>query len=60
MADADVTSLQGYDAEFTATTGLLLYAVYNFLMVIVLLNMLVAMMSLSYECIAVSMVIIAC
>ncbi len=55
MADADVTSLQGYDAAFTANTGLILYAVYNFLMVIILLNMLIAMMSLSYECIAVSM-----
>ena len=49
MTDSDVTELGGYQNHFTETVGLFLFAVYNWITVIVILNMLIAMMSKSFE-----------
>ena len=54
MDNADSTSLEGFDADITETIGVLLFAIYNVIMVVVLLNMLIALMSQSLEYITVS------
>ena len=44
----------GYDSRFTESVGYLVFGIYNWGAVIVLLNMLIAMMTRSFEKIAVS------
>ena len=53
MDDADSTSLGGFQADFTQAVGMFLFGVYNWIMVVVLLNMLIALMSQSLETITV-------
>ena len=53
MDDADSTSLEGFHADFTQAVGMLLFGVYNWIMVVVLLNMLIALMSQSLDTITV-------
>ena len=53
MDDADSTSLEGFHADFTQAVAMLLFGVYNWIMVVVLLNMLIALMSQSLDTITV-------
>ncbi|KAK3086418.1 hypothetical protein FSP39_018180 [Pinctada imbricata] len=50
--DTDVVTLGGYENKFTEDTGYIIYGSYNIAMVIVLLNMLIAMMTRSFQDIA--------
>jgi hypothetical protein len=52
--DTDVVKLENYDNVFTEDIGYIIYGAYNISMVIVLLNMLIAMMTRSYQDITVS------
>jgi hypothetical protein len=52
--DTDVVKLEDYDNVFTEDIGYIIYGAYNISMVIVLLNMLIAMMTRSYQDITVS------
>lgn len=52
--DTDVVKLDDYDNVFTEDIGYIIYGAYNISMVIVLLNMLIAMMTRSYQDITVS------
>lgn len=52
--DTNTTALDGYRARFTETVGVALFGVYNWILVIVLLNMLIAVMSQSLDTITVS------
>ncbi len=45
---------QGYNSRFTESVGYIVFGVYNWAVVIVLLNMLIAMMTRSFEKITVS------
>ena len=56
MDDADSTSLEGFQADFTQAVGMLLFGVYNWIMVVVLLNMLIALMSQSLDTITVCII----
>ncbi|XP_021357995.1 short transient receptor potential channel 3-like isoform X2 [Mizuhopecten yessoensis] len=47
--DTDVVTLGEYDNHLTEDIGYIIYGMYNIAMVIVLLNMLIAMMSRSFE-----------
>ena len=58
MDNADSTSLDGFNADFTETIGVLLFALYNWILVVVLLNMLIALMSQSLETITVNLYVI--
>ena len=53
MGDSDVVTLEGYQADFTERIGYVVYGAYNAAAVIVLLNMLIAMMTRSFESIQV-------
>ena len=49
LSQKDGVSLGNYQNEFTEIIGQVIYGVFNIVSVIVLLNMLIAMMSKSYE-----------
>lgn len=49
LAEKEGVELNGYDKKFTETVGYIIYGAFNIANVIVLLNMLIAMMSKSYE-----------
>ena len=49
LAEKDGVRLEDYNKRFTETIGYLIYGAFNIASVIVLLNMLIAMMSKSYE-----------
>jgi len=51
---------QGYQSRFTESLGYIVFAVYNWGAVIVLLNMLIAMMTRSFDKIAVSLSTLLC
>ncbi len=54
MGDSDVVELgEGFNSAFTVRIGYIVYGAYNVAAVIVLLNMLIAMMSRSFESIQV-------
>lgn len=53
--DTDVVKLDQYDNKLTEDIGYIIYGVYNISMVVVLLNMLIAMMTRSYQDITVSL-----
>ncbi|XP_071821067.1 short transient receptor potential channel 4-like isoform X4 [Apostichopus japonicus] len=48
LPDLDILDLKGTDKAFTETVGLLLYAAYHVIAIVVLLNVLIAMMSSTY------------
>ncbi|KAH3776727.1 hypothetical protein DPMN_178160 [Dreissena polymorpha] len=52
--ETNVVTLGKYDNPLTENFGYVLYGVYNFIMVTVLINMLIAMMARSFQAIAVS------
>jgi transient receptor potential cation channel subfamily C protein 4 len=49
LAEKEGVKLENYDKHFTEIVGYLIYGAFNIACVIVLLNMLIAMMSKSYE-----------
>ena len=49
LSEKEGVKLDGYDNGFTEFIGYLIYGAFNIASVIVLLNMLIAMMSKSYE-----------
>jgi hypothetical protein len=49
LAEKEGVQLNSYNNPFTETVGYLIYGAFNIASVIVLLNMLIAMMSKSYE-----------
>ena len=53
MADQTATSLGSFDNNFTDSVGAVMFGIYNWVAVIILVNMLVAMMSRSFDEIAV-------
>lgn len=55
LPDLDILDLKGIDKVFTETVGLLLYAAYHVIAIVVLLNVLIAMMSSTYTRIEVIM-----
>ena len=44
----NIVDIRGVDHEFTETVGLMLYAAYHVIAIVVLLNVLIAMMSNTY------------
>lgn len=54
MADYDAVELGVYGSSITSIVGEILFGIYNWIMIIILINMLIAMMARSYETIAVS------
>ena len=54
MGDSDVVELgEGFQSDYTVRIGYIVYGAYNIAAVIILLNMLIAMMSRSFESIQV-------
>jgi hypothetical protein len=49
LAEKEGVQLKNYENSFTEITGYVIYGAFNIASVIVLLNMLIAMMSKSYE-----------
>ena len=49
MGDSDVVELGDFKNKLTESVGYIMYGTYNFTAVVVILNMLIAMMSESYE-----------
>ena len=54
MADYDAVELGQYGLRITSVVGEILFGIYNWTIIIILINMLIAMMARSYEIIAVS------
>ena len=54
LKDSRTVELGGYESRFTESLGYIVFGVYNWGAVIVLLNMLIAMMTRSFDKIAVS------
>jgi len=54
LKDSRTVELGGYQSRFTESLGYIVFGVYNWGAVIVLLNMLIAMMTRSFDKIAVS------
>ena len=54
LKDPRTVELEGYESRFTESVGYIVFGVYNWGAVIILLNMLIAMMTRSFDKIAVS------
>lgn len=48
LPEMNIVDIRGVDHEFTETVGLMLYAAYHVIAIVVLLNVLIAMMSNTY------------
>jgi hypothetical protein len=56
IADSNTFNMDGYSAELIEVVAYILFACYEWIMIIILINILIAMMSESYDIISVSFI----